>query len=48
MRYGHWGYRWAEELEALTAPETRRLLKEQKIALTRSLGRKRRGPALEF
>ncbi len=33
-RYGHWGYRWAEELEALTAPETRSLLQEQKIALT--------------
>ena len=33
-RYGHWGYRWAEELEALTAPETRSLLQEQKIELT--------------
>jgi predicted glycoside hydrolase/deacetylase ChbG (UPF0249 family) len=33
-RYGHWGYRWAEELEALTAPETRVALKEQGIALT--------------
>jgi hopanoid biosynthesis associated protein HpnK len=33
-RYGHWGYRWAEELEALTAPETRVVLKEQGIALT--------------
>jgi predicted glycoside hydrolase/deacetylase ChbG (UPF0249 family) len=33
-RYGHWGYRWAEELEALTAPETRVVLKEQGITLT--------------
>jgi len=33
-RYGHWSYRWAEELEALTAPETRSLLQEQKIELT--------------
>jgi hopanoid biosynthesis associated protein HpnK len=33
-RYSHWGYRWIEELEALTAPETRALLKEQGIALT--------------
>ena len=33
-QYGHWGYEWAEELEALTAPETRGLLQEQKIALT--------------
>jgi len=33
-RYGHWGYRWAEELEALTAPEPRSLLQEQKIELT--------------
>jgi len=33
-QYRHWGYRWAEELEALTASETRRLLQEQKIALT--------------
>ena len=33
-RYGHWGYRWAEELEALTALEARWLLREQKIALT--------------
>jgi len=33
-QYGHWGYRWAEELEALTAPETRWLLQEQGIALT--------------
>ena len=41
-RYGHWGYRWAEELEALTAPETRMVLKEQGIALTsfvRAFGR---------
>jgi chitin disaccharide deacetylase len=33
MRYSHWGYRWAEELEALTAPETRVVLNEQGIAL---------------
>lgn len=33
-RYSHWGYRWAEELKALTAPETRMVLKEQGIALT--------------
>ena len=33
-QYRHWGYRWAEELEALTASETRCLLQEQKIALT--------------
>src|SRR5213592_1547313 len=33
-RYSHWGYRWAEELEALTAPEMRVFLKEQGIALT--------------
>ena len=33
-RYGHWGYRWAEELEALTAPETRQVLEKQGIALT--------------
>jgi hopanoid biosynthesis associated protein HpnK len=33
-RYSHWGYRWAEELEALTAPETRVVVKEQGIALT--------------
>jgi len=33
-RYSHWGYRWAEELEALTAPETRVVLKEQGIGLT--------------
>jgi hopanoid biosynthesis associated protein HpnK len=33
-QYRHWGYRWAEDLEALTASETRRLLQEQKIALT--------------
>jgi predicted glycoside hydrolase/deacetylase ChbG (UPF0249 family) len=37
-RYGHWGYRWAEELEALTAPEMRGFLKEQGIALIRSCG----------
>ena len=33
-QYSHWGYRWAEELEALTAPETRLVLKEEAIALT--------------
>jgi predicted glycoside hydrolase/deacetylase ChbG (UPF0249 family) len=33
-RYSHWGYRWAEELETLTAPETRELLDEQGIVLT--------------
>ena len=33
-RYSHWGYRWAEELEALTAPETRVVLQEQGIVLT--------------
>ena len=33
-RYSHWGYRWAEELDALTAPETRVVLKEERIALT--------------
>ena len=33
-QYGDWGYRWAEELKALTAPETRVVLQEQGIALT--------------
>jgi predicted glycoside hydrolase/deacetylase ChbG (UPF0249 family) len=33
-RYSHWRYHWAEELEALTAPETRVVLREQGIALT--------------
>jgi hopanoid biosynthesis associated protein HpnK len=33
-RYSHWGYRWAEELEALTARETRVVLQEQGIVLT--------------
>jgi len=33
-RYNHWGYRWAEELEALTAPETRMVLNEEGIVLT--------------
>ena len=33
-RYSHWGYRWAEELETLTAPETRVVLEEQGILLT--------------
>jgi hopanoid biosynthesis associated protein HpnK len=34
MRYSHWGYRWAEELDALTAPETQVVVKEQGIALS--------------
>ena len=33
-RYGGWDYRWEEELEALTAPETRAALEEQGIVLT--------------
>jgi len=33
-RYRHWGYHWADELKALTAPETRVVLKENGIALT--------------
>jgi chitin disaccharide deacetylase len=33
-RYSHWDYRWAEELGALTAPETRLVLEEHGIALT--------------
>jgi len=33
-RYSHWGYRWAEELETLTAPETQVALKKHGIALT--------------
>ena len=33
-RYSHWGYRWAEELETLTAPQTRVILEEQGIVLT--------------
>jgi chitin disaccharide deacetylase len=43
-RYSHWGYRWAEELEALTASETRRLLQEQKIALTSFAQAQQTGP----
>jgi len=43
-RYGHWGYRWAEELEALTAPETRSLLQEQKIELTSFARAQERSP----
>ena len=42
-RYSHWGYRWAEELEALTASETRAVLEEQGITLTsfvRAFGRR--------
>ena len=40
-RYSHWRYHWAEELDALTAPEPRVILKQQGIALTsfeRALG----------
>ena len=33
-RYNHWDYQWAEELEALTAPETQAALKEYGIELT--------------
>ena len=33
-RYSHWGYQWAEELKALTAPETQVVLKEHGITLT--------------
>ena len=33
-QYSHWGYQWAEELEALTAPETQVALKEHGIELT--------------
>src|SRR5262245_7775608 len=33
-RYSHWGYQWAEELKALTAPETKMVLKEHGITLT--------------
>jgi len=33
-RYSHWGYRWAEELKALTAPETHMVLEAQGIVLT--------------
>lgn len=33
-RYSHWGYRWAEELDTLTAPEIRMILEEQGIVLT--------------
>jgi hopanoid biosynthesis associated protein HpnK len=43
-RYRHWGYRWAEELEALTASETRCLLQEQKIALTSFARAQQTGP----
>ena len=41
-RYGHWGYQWANELEALTVPETQAALKQQGITLTsfaQALGR---------
>jgi hopanoid biosynthesis associated protein HpnK len=43
-RYSNWGYRWAEELEALTAPETRVALEKQGIVLTsavRAFGREK-------
>jgi hopanoid biosynthesis associated protein HpnK len=43
-QYHHWGYRWAEELEALTASETRCLLQEQKIALTSFAQAQQTGP----
>jgi hopanoid biosynthesis associated protein HpnK len=33
-QYSHWGYRWAEELETLTAPETQVALKKHGITLT--------------
>ena len=33
-QYGYWGYQWAGELEALTAPQIRTLLQDQKVALT--------------
>ena len=33
-RYNHWGYQWAEELQTLTAPQTRVILEEQGIVLT--------------
>jgi chitin disaccharide deacetylase len=33
-QYSHWGYRWAEELETLTSPETQVALKKHGIALT--------------
>jgi chitin disaccharide deacetylase len=33
-RYSHWDYRWAEELAALSAPETRVVLGEEEITLT--------------
>jgi hopanoid biosynthesis associated protein HpnK len=33
-RYSHWGYHWAEELDALTAPETQLVLREHGIELT--------------
>jgi hopanoid biosynthesis associated protein HpnK len=33
-RYSHWGYRWAEELEALITPKTRMVLEEQGVVLT--------------
>ena len=45
-RYSHWDYRWAEELEALTAPEMRVFLKEQGIALTSFVRASGRGSIL--
>jgi predicted glycoside hydrolase/deacetylase ChbG (UPF0249 family) len=32
--YGQWGYEWEAELEALTSPETRRIIESQGIELT--------------
>jgi hypothetical protein len=34
QQYAHWGYRWDEELAALTAPEVRAVLEERRITLT--------------
>ena len=45
-QYSHWGYRWAEELEALTAPETRVVLEKQEIVLTSFMGAFGRGSNL--
>jgi chitin disaccharide deacetylase len=47
-QYGYWCYRWAEELEALTAPETRLLLQERKIALTSFVRARETGPSAAF
>ena len=45
-RYSHWGYDWGQELETLTAPETRMVLEEQGIVLT-SFGRASAIPATQ-